>query len=192
MLDLGCGPGTVARRLARRVGTVIGIDRDLALMRAARRSAPQSCRLLCADLGSPGFKPGRADGVWASFVAAYFPDLASVLPALLCPGGWLALVEVDRLLLGHRPLPRNVQEMLRGFEARVRRRRLYDVDTGAKLARFVAGAGLVLIEETCFDDPELAFQGAASAATPASPAAAMPSSRAFRPPTTPATLPWSW
>lgn len=165
VLDLGCGPGAVSRRLARRGRTVIGIDRNPGLLQAARRHCPDNCRFVCADLGDPGgLKPDRADGLWASFVAGYFPRLGDVLPAwaaLLCRGGWLALVEVDRLLLGHRPLPPDVWDMLHACADRARRRLRYDADMGSKLARFVTDAGLPLVEESRWDDPELAFQAPA-------------------------------
>lgn len=165
VLDLGCGPGAVSRRLARRVRTVIGIDRDPGLLKVARRHCPDNCRFVCADLKEPrGLNLEPADGLWAGFVAAYFPRLGDVLPAwiaLLRSGGWLALVEVDRMLLGHRPLPPDVRNMLRGFEHCARRRLRYDVDMGSKLARFLTAAGLNLVEESRWDDPELAFQGPA-------------------------------
>jgi SAM-dependent methyltransferase len=165
VLDLGCGPGTVSRRLAGRVRAVVGIDRDPALLEAARRHCPDNCRFLQGDLTRPDQLPiDPADGLWASFVAAYFPKLEDALPAwtaLLRPGSWLALVEVDRMLLGHRPLPPDVRAMLRSFAGRARRRRLYDVDMGSKLARFVSKAGLTLVAESRWSDPELAFQGPA-------------------------------
>lgn len=59
----------------------------------------------------------RADGIWCSFAAAYFPDLAKVLAgwaSLLRPGGWILLTEMDDLF-GHSPLPGATRALLDAY-----------------------------------------------------------------------------
>ena len=81
MLDVGCGAGAVTALLAERGAEVIGVDVDDALLaharerrapplREARRVSPQCGRLR------------QVRGVWSSFVAAYFADLAAFVTRL--------------------------------------------------------------------------------------------------------------
>lgn len=167
VLDLGCGPGAVAARLAGRGARVIGIDRDPDLLALARARCPNRCRFIEADLGQ-GLPPEleAAHGVWSSFLAAYFPCLDRMLPrwlATLKPGGWIALVEIDRMWLGHRPLTGETRRVFERLTTRGRQSGLYDADMGSKLDRFLQGAGLEIIERTTWPDAELAFQGPARA-----------------------------
>jgi len=166
VLDLGCGPGAVAARLADRGARVIGIDRDPELLAIARARCPHGCRLVEADLGQglpPDLPP--VDAIWSSFLAAYFPRLDRVLPgwiAPLKPGGWIALVEVDRMWAGHRPLSAETRRVFERFAALGRKSGLYDPDMGAKLASFLHAAGLEITERGRWPDAELAFQAPAA------------------------------
>src|SRR5215831_7445248 len=96
VLDLGCGVGDLAAELAARGAKVIGYDLNETLLDEARSHGIAGAEFRSADLRAlpdPGL---AADGVWGSFVAAYFPDLRAVLPAWtkrLKPGGWIALTE---------------------------------------------------------------------------------------------------
>ena len=165
VLDLGCGPGSVTARLASRAYQVIGVDRDPGLLKAARQRCPSNCRFVegdVRDLGRRGL--GQADGIWSSFLPAYFPELGKALQSwlpFLGSNGWIALVEVDRMLAGHHPLPDDVRSSLDEFETFMRASRLYDFGMGSKLKLFVQGAGLEVVHESVWEDAELAFQGAA-------------------------------
>lgn len=166
VLDLGCGPGAVTARLAGRTAKVVGIDRDPGLLPVARARCPHSCHLIEADLGRElpsDLDP--ADGIWSSFLPAYFPRLDRVLPhwrAHLKPGGWIALVEVDRMWAGHRPLSEETRRVFERFAALGRQSGLYDADMGSKLHTFLQDAGLEVVERTTWPDAELAFQGPAA------------------------------
>jgi SAM-dependent methyltransferase len=103
ILDLGCGPGSLATRLLDRMpdATVIGIDADpvtLALGRAAHRDRP-GLRFVDLDLRAPGWPEAlgldrNADAA-ASTTALHWlpePDLRAVykdLMTILKPGGLL-------------------------------------------------------------------------------------------------------
>lgn len=166
VLDIGCGTGEVAALLAGQVAEVVGIDHDPALLAFARKSALGNCRFVHAgasDFTVPGGAP--VDGIWSSFLAAYFPNLSPLLAywkRCLKPGGWLALVEIDAMLAGHGPLPADVRNDLVAFGERARAGGSYDFDMGRRLAKFASSAGFRIEAEFAFDDAELAFHGPAA------------------------------
>ena len=57
VLDLGCGPGSLAARLSDRLPTahLVGIDTDPLLLAFARATAPSAVRFVEARLGVPGW-----------------------------------------------------------------------------------------------------------------------------------------
>jgi SAM-dependent methyltransferase len=57
VLDLGCGPGSLAVRLATRLPTahLVGIDTDPLLLAFGRATAPSAVRFVEAQLGTPGW-----------------------------------------------------------------------------------------------------------------------------------------
>ncbi len=93
-LDVGCGPGLVARLAADRRYDVLGVDRDAAMIRAARRSGSRpGLRFERAALGDD-LPP--ADVVSAASLLCQLPDPAAGVEALwrlVRPGGTLLLVE---------------------------------------------------------------------------------------------------
>jgi ubiquinone/menaquinone biosynthesis C-methylase UbiE len=113
VVDLGCGPGQIARALHDRGVDVMGIDLSEEMIRAAREALPhiQFATGSMLDLDA-------TDGAWAG-IAAFYAIVHFDLPALsralgemrrvLAPGGLLLLafhvgnevVHVDELL-GHR------------------------------------------------------------------------------------------
>ncbi|MCB9689437.1 MAG: class I SAM-dependent methyltransferase [Alphaproteobacteria bacterium] len=94
-LDVGCGPGLVAR-LARDHGyDVTGLDRDPAMIEAARsHDEAGGCRFEVGDLASMDGEP--VDVVSAASLLIVLPDAADGLRALwsrVRPGGALLIVE---------------------------------------------------------------------------------------------------
>jgi trans-aconitate 2-methyltransferase len=163
VLDLGCGVGDQAAELTARGARVIGIDTNAELLRAARARVP-SARFLLADLAALDLGT-TVDGLWGSFVAAYFPVLAPVLAtwaALLAPGGWVALTEIDDLF-AHEPLPPRTASSLEAFATSALARGRHDFTMGRKLRPLLEAAGFCVQQELELEDRELAFQGAASA-----------------------------
>jgi SAM-dependent methyltransferase len=139
VLDLGCGPGSLAIRLLRRLpsATVIAVDADpvtLSLGRAAYGDVP-GLRFLDLDLRSPdwashlGIEPGRAlDAVVSTtalhwLTAAELHDLYAAVAGLLREGG--VFLDGDHLRLS--PTDSPVLERLdRAIEERENHRRFPD------------------------------------------------------------------
>jgi len=97
-LDVGCGTGRFARRLARRGIQVDAIDRSAEVIRAARAASPPPAggggvRYLLADVTTVELPAGRYDYIscLASIHHVPFATLAS-LRAALAPGGVLAVL----------------------------------------------------------------------------------------------------
>ena len=102
-LDLGCGVGRIARALARRFGTVIGIDVSDEMVRRARELHPpgayQNLRFAESDGVSIGLDDGSVDFVFSYEVLQHMPSRDVILGTLaeirrvLRPSGF-ALVHV--------------------------------------------------------------------------------------------------
>lgn len=164
VLDLGCGPGDVAALLVARGAEVVGIDGNEELLDAARARVPERATFVCADLEDPGKLKLEADGIWSSFAAAYFPDLAPVLrrwKKWMKPGAWIALTEIDDLF-GHEPIADRTRELLEGFVADALGARRYDFRMGRKLAEHLRACGFEVIEDSTVPDRELSFAGPAA------------------------------
>jgi SAM-dependent methyltransferase len=99
LLDVGCGPGTVARRLAALFEAVVGLDPDPGMLAEAARLAA------AADIGHATWVRERAEALPAglglfrviTFGASFHwmdrPRVARVVRTMLTPGG--AVVQVD-------------------------------------------------------------------------------------------------
>lgn len=56
ILEMGCGTGRVARKIAGRDRQVTGIDISPAMLRHAGQEKPANCRFCCMDMTAPGFR----------------------------------------------------------------------------------------------------------------------------------------
>jgi ubiquinone/menaquinone biosynthesis C-methylase UbiE len=95
-LDVGCGDGMLACRLAERCAEVTGIDRDQRMIALARSRAADQARVsfIEADFLTYPFKAASFDFVCAN-TSLHHMDFAAALTAmarLLRPGGRLAVV----------------------------------------------------------------------------------------------------
>lgn len=96
-LDVGCGTGRFARRLARRGIQVDAIDRSAEVIRAARAAAPPpgggGVRYLLADVATVELPAGSYDYIscLASIHHVPFGTVAALRDAL-APGGVLAIL----------------------------------------------------------------------------------------------------
>ncbi|MBK8099313.1 MAG: methyltransferase domain-containing protein [Planctomycetes bacterium] len=164
VLDLGCAIGDQAADLAARGARVHGIDGHDEFLRFARQRGIPHATFDAGDLRTWCEPSLRADGLWSSFAAAYFPDFSPVLRRwimALRPGAFVALTEVDDLF-GHHPLPRNVRARLEAYCDDARTAGRYDFRMGSRLRDCVEDAGLSVVEVIAFPDAEFAFAGRAS------------------------------
>jgi SAM-dependent methyltransferase len=95
LLDLGCGPGQVARYLADRGAPSIGLDLSPQMLRQARLRA-ESQPFVCGDLRDLPFRSGWASGAVAFYSVQHLPrqDLPVALEEIrrvLAPGGILVI-----------------------------------------------------------------------------------------------------
>ncbi|MFJ8359176.1 methyltransferase domain-containing protein [Streptomyces sp. NPDC093984] len=94
-LDVGCGDGLLARKLASRAGSVTGVDRSPDMIRLARRDVPPNVTFLEADyLDDASLPEGGYDFVSAVAVVhhAAFEEAVGRLVRLTAPGGRLVIV----------------------------------------------------------------------------------------------------
>lgn len=114
VVDLGCGPGSLTRRLLARApgARAVAVDHDPVLLALARATFGDDTRVrvVDADLRQPGWAGAlggdRPDAVLAMAVTHYLPEaglrrLYADCARLLRPGGLLA--NVDRMPLDHLP-----------------------------------------------------------------------------------------
>ncbi|MER7494504.1 class I SAM-dependent methyltransferase [Streptomyces pharetrae] len=107
VVDLGCGPGSLAARLARRLPSaeIVGVDRDPLLLELARTHHPDAARYVDAEIDAPGWTEALAldrplDAAVSTTALHYLsPDALRRtyrrLAGLLRPGG--VLVNGDHL-----------------------------------------------------------------------------------------------
>ncbi|MFK0110360.1 methyltransferase domain-containing protein [Streptomyces sp. NPDC091217] len=103
VLDVGCGPGTDLPALAERVGvsgTVIGVDRDPAMLAEARRRTGDlsAVEIREADVHALPVEPGTVDRAKIDRVLMHVDEPAEVLAQLHAatrPGSRIALAEPD-------------------------------------------------------------------------------------------------
>ncbi len=166
VLDLGCSIGTTSKLLAERTDKVIGVDNNADLLKEASKvnSSPKIKYIYCNLNDLESAQLPMADGIWCSFVAAYFPDFDPVLQLwqkTLKPGGWLALVEMSGLF-DHEPLSETTANIFKDYYSQQRQRNIYDFEMGTRLKSFLEQAGLKIIHEEDKQDAELSFSGPAS------------------------------
>ncbi len=95
VIDLGSGPGQVARYLAGRGAPSIGLDLSPQMVRQARLQADGQ-PFVCADLRALPFRSARASGAVAFYSIQHLPrgDLPTALEEIrrvLAPGGILVI-----------------------------------------------------------------------------------------------------
>ena len=96
LLDVGCGPGTVALRLAHLFEEVVGLDADADMVAEAQRQAPPHATFVTAmaeDLDRLGLGTFRVITMAQSFHWMDRERVAGALRNVLAPGG--AVVHVD-------------------------------------------------------------------------------------------------
>lgn len=165
--DAGCGIGHLCRTLAKRAGSVVGMDADEDLVRAATEASAGFGNLAFVH-GDPvalGFTE-RFDAVFSTYSAAYCVDLGQALEAytkMLKVDGLLVVLEVDGVFSMHSPLFEHAQ-WFADFDADGLASLGFDAFAGGKL-----GPAALQIEKLQrprileWQDRELSFDGPAAA-----------------------------
>lgn len=99
VLEVGCGAGTLARRLADVVPHVDAVDRSPAMLAEAARAIPPNVVLHEADLRTVGLPDGGYDAVVSMSVLHHLAP-AQALPRMarwVKPGGVLAAIALPRV-----------------------------------------------------------------------------------------------
>jgi SAM-dependent methyltransferase len=97
VLDIGCGGGSFATRLASRVEHVDAVDRSPAMIELARQRTPDNVNCILADVLTDSL-PGTYDAIVSISALHHMPlqDALLRFAALLRPGGVLAVVALPR------------------------------------------------------------------------------------------------
>ncbi|MBA9004417.1 MULTISPECIES: methyltransferase domain-containing protein [Thermomonospora] len=167
LLDVGCGAGEEARRLAGMVapaGEVTAVDLSAeAIAVAAQRHDGSAVRYAVADVGALPFPDGSFDGVRTERVLQHVsdPDRAvAELARVARPGGRLCLVDTDWESVAVDGLPDDLVADVKAALAADERMR--HASMGRTLRRRLLRAGMT--EVTC-EPVAFSFTGAADAAT---------------------------
>jgi hypothetical protein len=109
----------------------------------------------------------RVTLLWSAFCVQYFmPKLREAMDgwvALLSPDGVIAVCEIDGLFSCHSPLTDADAEAFRVVDAEVLPSKGYDPFAARGVEAAMVASGLVPIGSTEWHDPELSFQGPATA-----------------------------
>lgn len=112
-LDVGCGAGTFAAKLARRAGHVDALDRSPVMVEAARAVVPANVSCRVADVMTEPLPQAHYDAVTSVGVLHHLPLEPALerFAACLRPGGVLAAVTLPRVDLP-RELPVEVATLV--------------------------------------------------------------------------------
>jgi len=155
VLDAGCGPGLTTAYLREKVmpgGSVVGIDFSPERIEHGRKTYGNltGIHFEIRDFRDPLQDLGVFDLIWVRFVLEYFRKeavrIVRNLKALLRPGGWLCLLDLDYNCLSHYEIPRPMERILAEIMARMERDHDFDVHAGRKLYAYLYDEGFADME----------------------------------------------
>jgi len=120
VLDVGCGAGAFAARLADHAEHVDAVDKSAPMIEAARRRAPANVSCIHADVLKLSLPADHYDAIVSIAALHHLPlddALRHVAPALR-PGGVLAAVVLPRSDSTHEAMPKVVDPPLTTRQAR--------------------------------------------------------------------------
>jgi ubiquinone/menaquinone biosynthesis C-methylase UbiE len=145
-LDLGAGTGSLARRLAERVGpagAVVALDVDT---RFLEPFASENLQVVASDVTTEPLPAGRFDLVHARLVLEHLPardDVLRSMAAALRPGGRLLVEDFDWSTAGLIDPPSELHARVVQACRTLFARHAYDPEYGRKLPRRLEATGLV-------------------------------------------------
>lgn len=103
VLEVGCGAGQLATRLATRAEHVDAIDRDAGMVTAARAAVPANVTCWQADMMDTSLAPESYDAVVSMSTLHHLPLVPALsrLATAVRPGGMLAAIAQPRTELPH-------------------------------------------------------------------------------------------
>lgn len=150
VLDIGCGPGVIAKQAALACPgvRVTGVDFSPSRIAEAHANLGELGEAVKADAHDLPFASASFDLVYSRFMLQFLPDPQRAIAEMtrVCrPGGQILLQELDGQLLWHYPVDKDVQE---GMEAAVRglSKTGFDPFIGRKLFSYIHAAGLSEID----------------------------------------------
>lgn len=148
VLDVGCGTGAIAREVAAKVtpGQVVGVDREVAQLTAARSFAGDlaNLRFEQANVLSLPFSKNTFDGVYCRFLLEHVADpmqAVSEMVRVVKPGGWVCALEWEPDTIVNypdSPVFRQIWQAIYALQASLGA----DPWIGRKLYSLFGGAGL--------------------------------------------------
>jgi ubiquinone/menaquinone biosynthesis C-methylase UbiE len=150
VLDAGCGSGkatAILHDIVQPGGEIVGIDFSEERIRYAKRQhgLESGIYFLVRDLREPLNDMGMFDLIWVRFVLEYFraegPNIIRNLDAVLKPGGYLCLLDLDHNCLNHYEIPKEMERMLFKVMARLEQEFNFDPYSGRKLYSYVYDLG---------------------------------------------------
>lgn len=165
VLDIGCGPGTITIDLGRRVapGDVLGVDREVAPLEEARRSARAAgvpVRFANGDVYALDLADGSYNVVHAHQVLQHLSDPVAALREMrrVCaPGGLIAVRDADYDAMCWYPGDERLDRWLQLYR-QVAKSHGAEPDAGRRLLSWARAAGLDDVDSSasvwCFSSPE--------------------------------------
>ena len=161
--ELGCGTGSFAEVLSKKIKKVIAIDLNQNLLEILQNKKIENITILQKDISNLNYIPEQVDGIFSSFAIAYFPNkMEQILKNWfdkLKNGGWVAIIEIDDLLRGHTPLSKETLNKLEVFEDKTRNNGIYDFRAGRKISLILKDLGMEILLDEDLEDSELTDSG---------------------------------
>ena len=150
VLDAGCGPGKATSILSQMIqpgGDILGVDYSEERIDHARKHYGRESKIdfQIHDLRDPLDGMGPFDLIWVRFVLEYnreeSPDIVKNLTAVLKPGGYLCLLDLDHNSLNHYQLPPSMEEIYLQVMKVVEHEYNFDPYSGRKLYAYLYDLG---------------------------------------------------
>jgi SAM-dependent methyltransferase len=142
---------------------VLGVDVNQDLIHHANQRGIPRARFLCDNVTNLTEHESEADGIWASFAVAYFPQFAKFLGCIdkvLRPGGWLAITEVDDLF-GHEPLAPRWVDLIERYYGKSLDEGVYRFRSHDHVHEVLSKRGWRIEIDRALEDDEFCFTGPA-------------------------------